>query len=68
MGFEDRISQLCKKLTHLGYYQYQIKNMMKEASGTSELAEANYIDRAKIVSVLEQYTQLGHAYMVSYSK
>lgn len=68
MGFEDRISQLCKKLTHLGYYQYQIKNIIKEAIGTCELAEANYIDRARIVEVLERYTQLGHEYMTSYSK
>lgn len=68
MGFEDRISQLCRKLTHLGYYQYQIKNMIKEVIGNIELAEANSIDRAKIVDVLEQYTQLGHDYVVSYSK
>lgn len=68
MGFEDRISQLCKKLTHLGYYQYQIKNMIKEVIGNIELTEASYIDRAKIVDVLERYTQLGHDYVVSYSK
>lgn len=68
MGFEDRISQLCKKLTHLGYYQYQIKNIIKEAIGHIEIAETNHIERAQIVDVLERYTQLGRDYVISYSK
>ena len=68
MGFEDRISQLCKKLTHLGYYQYQITNIIKAAIGTNDLAQAGYPERAKIVDVLERYTQLGQEYLVSYSK
>lgn len=68
MGFEDRISQLCKKLAHLGYYQYQIRGIIKEAIGTTDLTAVSQRERAKIVDMLERYIRLGQEFLVSYSK
>lgn len=66
--FEHRFKQLYKQLLSLGYYPFQVRNMVQEAIGCVTLDHTNDEDRVKLVNALEKYVELGSDYLVSYSK
>ena len=63
---EQRADELCKRLSFLGYCQFQIKNIVREAASIVTRDEDS-LD-AMVVNALEKYEKLGYDYMLTYSK
>lgn len=68
MNIEQRVNELLKRLLFLGYYQFQIKNIIQEAIGTTELAKATKAQRIRVIAALEKYERLGSQYVLEFSK
>jgi hypothetical protein len=68
MSIEQRIIRLRQKLIRLGYYPFQIKNIVKEAIGNIEVEQADYAQLRQLICTLEGYEKLGHEFVTSYSK
>jgi len=68
MNIEQRINQLRRNLIRLGYYPFEIKNIIKEAIGTIEIEKADHAQLRQLVRVLEGYEKLGREFLTSYSK
>lgn len=68
MNIEQRINDLFKKLISLGYYPFQLRNIIQEAIGNMDITDANNTQRIQIINVLEKYEKLGNEYLLAYSK
>ena len=68
MNINQRINELFKKLAFLGYYQFQLNNIIQEAIGATTLEEANQAEQNRVVDFLERYEKLGTEYLLAYSK
>jgi hypothetical protein len=68
MNINQRINELFKKLAFLGYYQFQMNNIIKEAIGTTKLEEADQAQQVRVINFLEKYEKLGSDYLLAYSK
>lgn len=68
MNIEERIYQLCKKLTILGYYPFQVKRIMQTVMGNNDVDQANNAEQLRIVSILEDYEKLANDFYFAYSK
>lgn len=65
---EQNIKYLSKRLNVLGYRDYEIKTIIKEAIGHVELDLNNHRQCAKTVIALKKYEALGKHYLHFYSK
>ncbi|HWR37937.1 MAG TPA: hypothetical protein VN611_00435 [Patescibacteria group bacterium] len=63
---EQRTDELYKRLSFLGYCQFQIKNIVHEALDIVNNEETRFDER--VVDALEKYEKLGYDYMLTYSK
>ena len=63
---EQRTDELYKRLSFLGYCQFQIKNIVREATSIVNHDGASLDDL--IVCTLEKYEKLGYDYVLTYSK
>jgi hypothetical protein len=68
MSINERIDMLLKRLAFLGYYPFQMKQIIQEAIGSGSFEETNYIQRIQIITALEKYEKLGSEYLCAYSK
>lgn len=68
MNIEERIYQLCKKLVVLGYYPFQVKDIMQTVKGRNHTEQANSAEQLRIVNVLEDYEKLANDFFFAYSK
>jgi hypothetical protein len=65
---EQRIKQLLKRLSFLGYCSFEIRNIIQDVAGSSLIDEMSYAERKKVIRHLEQYEQLGLNFVQAYSK
>jgi len=65
---KQRIQQLFKQLTRLGYCSFEINSILQEAIGSQELDTANPSHCATAIDVLEKYERLGSHFVNCYSK
>jgi len=65
---EFRIQELSRKLSFLGYRNFEIRRMLETATGTERLDTSNRRQCRAAVAVLEKYERLGSRYMRTYSK
>jgi len=68
MNIEERIHQLCEKLMNLGYYRFQVKNIMQTVMENNDMDSASDDDQLRIVNVLENYEKLANDFFFAYSK
>jgi len=68
MNIEERIHQLCEKLMSLGYYRFQVRNIMQTVVENHDVNSASDDQQLKIVNVLENYEKLANDYFFAYSK
>lgn len=65
---EQHIRRLTKRLGFLGYRSFEIKAIVKEATGGESLDLNNHHQCASAIRVLEKYATLGAQYQNCYSK
>ncbi|HMM19795.1 MAG TPA: hypothetical protein PKA10_03575 [Selenomonadales bacterium] len=65
---EFRIRELSRKLSFLGYRNFEIRRMLETATGTERPDPGNRRQCRAAVAVLEKYERLGSRYMRTYSK
>jgi hypothetical protein len=68
MSINERIDILLKRLAFLGYYPFQMKQIIQEAIGIVSFEETDYTQRIQIMRALEKYEKLGSEYLCAYSK
>ncbi|QDR81146.1 hypothetical protein [Sporomusa termitida] len=68
MNLKQRILQLIKRLTFLGYCSFEIESIVKEAIGSTFVNNLNKSQELAVVQQLELYEQLGQNYLQTYSK
>lgn len=64
----QRIEQLLKRLSGLGYRSFEIKNIMQEAVGNRSFDNLTSIEGCRVIQQLEHYAELGQNYIQAYSK
>lgn len=65
---EQRIKRLIKRLTFLGYCTFEIKNIIKQVTGTDDLSTLDYTKEFALIGQLEMYERLGLNFLQDYSK
>jgi hypothetical protein len=68
MNIEQRIYALGKRLIALGYYPFQVKNIIQDVIGNIQLEDASPKQRIQVINVLENYEKLGNEFLLCYSK
>lgn len=68
MIMEKRIKQLCNKLIVLGYSPFQIRRILQDTVGISDMKELTGCEYDLVIDVLEEYEKLGTEYISVYSK
>lgn len=57
MRNNDKINELVIQLGNLGYFPYQIQQMIEEVAGTTKLETISQKDQQEIIENLEEYIQ-----------
>lgn len=65
---DQRVKELMKRLSFLGYCAHEIKAIVQEAIGTGDLDTGNWRQCAAAIAVLEKYERLGADFLYAYSK
>lgn len=65
---EQHIKRLIKRLAFLGYCTFEIKNIIKQVTGSDDLSTLDYAKEFAVIGHLEMYEQLGLKYLQDYSK
>jgi hypothetical protein len=68
MNIEQHIQQLCKKLVGLGYYRFQVKNIIRSVIGNVQLTQTDCAQQLQLIDVLTDYEKLGNKFLFQYSK
>ena len=67
-NMKQELKTLWNKLGSLGYPDYSIANMVRYATGKSELQALNRDEAVSVQRLFERYVHLGSAYVANYSK
>lgn len=65
---KQELKTLWNTLGSLGYPDYSIANMVKYATGKSELQALDRDEAVCVQQLFERYVHLGSAYVANYSK
>ncbi|WP_145093341.1 hypothetical protein [Sporomusa sp. KB1] len=57
MRNNDKINELVIQLENLGYFSYQVQQMIREIAGTTKLETISQKDKQEIIENLEGYIQ-----------
>lgn len=65
---EQRLKELLRRLTFLGYRSFEIRNIIREATGNCDFALMSKTQHKQVIRHLERYEQLGLNFLQAYSK
>lgn len=65
---EQRIKQLIKRLSFLGYCTFEIKNIINQVTDNNDFNGLDCLQGAQVIGHLEMYERLGLKYLQNYSK